>query len=225
MAAPGTTYQQQAYGFVKARITEFALKPGEYIQDTQIASELKISRTPVREAFHRLENEGLLVYEARRGWKVYTLSLEDIREIFDVKIVVEGMVARRAAESRNEELQEALRNTVQRMQQADQADDIDSWLEADARFHDIVFTMAGNARARRITANLNDQWHRLRIGFVTMKGRIKQSVGEHEGIADAILTSDADQAEFRMRSHLTNVRDDLISLLTNLVLPFAANGV
>jgi DNA-binding GntR family transcriptional regulator len=62
-------YQQQAYEYIKANILNLTLKPGQYIMDTQIARELNISRTPVREAFHRIENEGLLVYEQRKGWR------------------------------------------------------------------------------------------------------------------------------------------------------------
>ena len=61
------------------------LKPGAYLTDSQIAAEVNISRTPVREAFYRLEHEGLLVNQARRGWRVYTLSLQDIEQIFDIK--------------------------------------------------------------------------------------------------------------------------------------------
>ena len=78
------------------------LKPGAYLTDSQIAAEVNISRTPVREAFYRLEHEGLLVNQARRGWRVYTLSLQDIEQIFESKEALEGMVSRQAAACRDE---------------------------------------------------------------------------------------------------------------------------
>ena len=90
-------FQQQAYEYIKTNILNMKLKPGQYIMDTQIAGELNISRTPVREAFHRIENEGLLVYEQRKGWKVYTLTLKDVHEIFDLKEMIESNIAFKAA--------------------------------------------------------------------------------------------------------------------------------
>jgi len=225
MTNSNTTYQQQAYEFIKSRITNHSFKAGQYITDAQIAKELSISRTPVREAFHRLENESLLVYEARRGWKVYTLSLEDINEIFDIKMVVEGMAARKAAECQDETLRTALRDTFQEMCLATEANDIDSWIRADLRFHDIIFMMANNERAHRIIQNLNDQWNRVRIGFTTIQSRVNRSCDEHKAIMEGILAGDGERAERQTHAHFKQVREELIHLLVNMVLPFVEEGV
>jgi DNA-binding GntR family transcriptional regulator len=85
--------------------------------------------------------------------------------------------------------------------------------------------MVNNDRAYRIVTNLNDQWHRVRIGFVAMQGRMTRSTDEHKGIVDAILAGDGEVAEQRMRHHLNAVREELVRLLVNLVLPFVENGV
>lgn len=98
MPKTGQTNQQKAYEHVKDCIMNLSYKPSEIITDSRVAGELDISRTPVRESFYRLENEGLLTYEARRGWRVYSLTLEDIDEIFSVKIAVEREIARAASE-------------------------------------------------------------------------------------------------------------------------------
>jgi DNA-binding GntR family transcriptional regulator len=225
MAGANTTYQQQAYAYVKKQITNLGLKPGEYITDSQIAGTLKISRTPVREAFHRLENEGLLNYEARRGWKVYALSLHDINEIFDIKIAVEGLVARKAAECDDEALRAKLRTAVQQMRESAEGGDIEAWLQADVQLHEIIFAMADNDRAERIIQNLNDQWHRVRVGFVAMQSRLKRSIGEHEAIAESILARQGEEAQRQMETHLDQVREELVRLLVNMVLPFVENGV
>jgi len=225
MASLNTTYQQQAYEFIKAQITNRGFKPGEYITDAQIARELKVSRTPVREAFHRLENENLLVYEVRRGWRVNTLSLEDINEIFDIKEVVEGMTARKAAECRDDHLRAALRRAFQDMCEAAEANDIDAWVQADLRFHDTTFTMANNERARRIIENLNDQWNRVRIGFTTILSRTDRSIEEHRAIMEGILAGDGEEAERQTYAHFEQMRKELINLLVNMVLPFVEEGV
>jgi DNA-binding GntR family transcriptional regulator len=225
MGNPDETFQQQAYTYIKDQIVKLRFKPGEFITDTQVASQLQISRTPVREAFYRLEKEGLLIYAARRGWKVYTLSLGDIHEIFDIKEAVEGMVARQAAGCRDESLRLALREALESMHKASQADDPEAWLQADNRLHDVLFQMAGNVRARRIIANLNDQWHRLRVGFVALRGRTGRSADEHRLFVESILAGNGEEAELRMRTHLNEVRDELVHLLVTVVLPFVEEGV
>ena len=107
VSEPVATLQEQVYDFVKGRIMNLDLKPGQYITDSQLIKELGVSRTPVRQALSRLEQEGLLINKGRRGWKVYSLSLEDVHEIFNLKEAIEGMVARHAAQCKDEELRAA----------------------------------------------------------------------------------------------------------------------
>ncbi len=220
-----TTYQKQAYEFVRQQILNLGFKPGEFITDTQISAKLGISRTPVREAFHRLEKEGLLVNEVNRGWRIYYLSLSDIHEIFDIKEAVEGMVARRAAECQDEALREDLKRALGEMTEAAQREDAEAWLQADMQLHNVLFRMADNERARRVVENLNDQWHRVRVGFTALHGRLGRSIQEHQGFVECVLAGDGEQAEHLMRTHLNRVRDELVHLLVNLVLPFVDEGV
>jgi DNA-binding GntR family transcriptional regulator len=167
----------------------------------------------------------LLVNRARRGWKVYALSLDDIHEIFDLKESIEGMVARRAAECQDESLRSRLQQAMKGLERAARERDAESWRLADFELHRIMFEMGGNERASRIVQNLNDQWHRVRIGFLTLEGRIERSNPEHEALVDSILAGDADGAERQIRSHLNNVREELVRLLVNLVLPYVEEGV
>ncbi|RPI32053.1 MAG: GntR family transcriptional regulator [Chloroflexota bacterium] len=220
-----STNQQQAYDFIRDQILNLGFKPGECLTDTQIAAQLNMSRTPVREAFYRLEKEGLLINEARRGWKVYTLSLEDIHEIFDIKEAIEGMIARKASECQSEELRSDLRIALKSMDEAATSGNTEAWLQADIRLHNVLYEMADNDRAYRIITNLNDQWHRLRIGFVAMQSRTTRSVEEHNDFIDAILDGDGEKAEELMRSHLNRVREELVYLLKTVVLPFVNKGV
>ncbi len=219
-----TTYQQQAYDYVRGEIINLGFKPGEFITDAQITEKLKISRTPVREAFQRLEKEGLLVNEARKGWRVYMLDLEDIREIFELKIAIEGMLVRRAAECADAGLREDLANALADMKASVEADDADTWLQADIHLHNTLFLMANNERAEQIVQNLNDQWHRLRLGYVALQGRTKKSLREHEDFTRSVLAGEPDKAEKQIREHLARVRDDLVLLVKRLVMPFSNSG-
>lgn len=219
------TYQERAYDHLKSRILNLDLKPGEYITDQQIADDLEISRTPVREAFRRLQHEGLLNYEARKGWKVYTLTLDDIHEIFDIKVAIEGMVAYKAAQCTNEKLRSQLETALEKMRVAVETNDLDLWIEADPVLHEVIYAMARNTRAHRMVENLNDQWHRVRIGFVARTERISRSLAEHEAFVNAILEGDSERSRDEIVSHLNIIRDELVNLLTTMVLPFAKEGI
>jgi DNA-binding GntR family transcriptional regulator len=219
------TFHQRAYEFVKNQILTLGIKPGDYITDTETAKKLEISRTPVREAFRRLEHEGLLIYEPRRGWRVYSLTLEDIRDIFDIKLAVEGLVARRAAENPDQQGREELQRLQDDLRQSVAEHNNERWLELDYEIHNLIFEMAGNRLAQQIVENINDRYHRVRIGFIARTGRMERSLAEHEAFIEAILAGEAETAEYKIREHLINLRDELINLLETMVLPFARNGV
>jgi DNA-binding GntR family transcriptional regulator len=85
--------------------------------------------------------------------------------------------------------------------------------------------MAGNERANRIINNLNDQWHRIRIGFVALHGRTRRSTREHRSFIESILAGNGDEAEQKMRAHLSLLREELVRLLVAVVLPFAEDGI
>lgn len=224
MNREAATFPQQAYDYVRGQIINLAYKPGEYITDAQIAEKLAISRTPVREAFQRLEKEGLLVNEARRGWRVYMLDLADIYEIFELKIAIEGMLVRKAAQCVDKDLRNDLAIALEQMKKAAEVKNPDIWLQTDIHLHNILFMMAENERAEHIVENLNDQWHRLRLGYVALQGRTQTSITEHEQFVNSVLAGEADKAELQMREHLARVRDDLIELVERIVMPFSQSG-
>ncbi len=219
------TLQEQAYQFIKSKIINLGFKPGEYLTDLQIAESLGISRTPVSEAFRMLEREGLLVYEPKRGWRVYSLTINDITEIFEIKINLECLLAKKAAKCTDEILRKKLKDMILDMRKAADADDVNSWVNLDQDLHRLIFIMANNQRAMNTIENLNDQWNRLRVGFSARTGRISRSIIEHERIVDAILAGDCDRAEKETTDHLILVRDELTSLLINMVLPYAKDGI
>jgi GntR family transcriptional regulator, rspAB operon transcriptional repressor len=232
MAKPGKsdpekarTLQQKAYDFVKEKIMNREFKAGHYLTDSQLAAELAVSRTPVREAFRLLEHEGFLISRARKGWQVYSLSLKDIHDIFDIKETLESLMARKAAGCKDGKKRAQLKSAMDRMKRAALVNNHEVWREADVKLHDIFFEMSGNERASRAIRELNEQWYRVRLGLVAMQGRVERSNGEHEAVIEKILSGDEDGAERCMREHLHNLREELEHLLVNMVMPFVENGI
>ena len=221
----GDSLELKAYEYVKKRIMGRSYAPGQKILDSKIAAELNISRTPVRDALRLLEHEGFLVGQAGKGWNVYALSLEDIHEIFDVKVELEGMLARKAAASTDKKLRAQLKKALEGMKAAEKVKDNETWRKHDMELHRIMLAMAGNKRAARIINDFNDQWYRVRIGLVAMEGRVHRSNIEHTAFVESILAGNGDGAAEQMRGHLNNLRQEIVNVLVNLVLPFAQNGI
>jgi DNA-binding GntR family transcriptional regulator len=219
--------EQQAYKRIKGQIMNLELKPGQMLNDLDVAKEMGISRTPVRDAFRQLEFEGLLNNLPRRGWMVSPLRLEDIREIFMIKETLQGMLARQAANNQNETLRAELKQIVASMEESSDIAGSDWWDQAHARFHELIFELSDcpNGRTRIILDQLNAQWRRVRKGLFTLEGYRVRELQDHTLIGQAILAGDADQAEALMRAHLVRVREELLHLLENLVFPFVTHGV
>jgi len=217
--------QEEAYSRLKQAILSLALRPGEPVLEKEWAERLGMSRTPVREALQRLEYEGLVTSDPRRGWFVYTLSLDDIRQIFDVKIELEGLAARRAAERISEEQAARLRGALEDLARVTQERDLEAWHLADYAFHEILFEAAGNTRLQQIIRSLNSQMHRIRAGHLALEGRRKRSLEEHRTLTDAILSGDGQAAEGTMQAHLKDLLDSLINVLEKLVFPLVGPKV
>ena len=133
--------------------------------------------------------------------------------------------ARKAATCKDDKKRDGLRKALDRMVKATEANDYQSWREADMELHSRIFEMCENTRAARITNELNDQWYRVRIGLIALEGRVERSTPEHEGFVESILAGDTEKAEKLMRKRTNNVREELVNVLVNLVLPFAQKGV
>jgi len=197
------------------------LKPGEFISEARFARELNISRTPVREALKKLEQEGLVISENKRK-KVFILKIKDVEEIFDIKKSLEGDIVMWAIERGKRRDFNRLTEIINEMKAisskkpnnpAEISQWAKSWLEKDKQLHDIILKMAGNKRIQQILENLNTQWHRLRVGILAMEGRIEKSTQEHDKFVQAILKKNPSEAKSAMIEHLENLEENVIKLM------------
>lgn len=211
-----------AYNAILRGIMSGELKPGLIVSEHTLSEMYNVGRTPVREALKRLEGEGFIINSDRKK-KIYSLTVDDIREIFDLKMEIEGMVAYKAASSKNkkdvalmEKLLEEMDAIAEQLKQKDdQADshDIEGWLDIDSRFHDHLYKMAGNVRAKTIIDNLNAQWHRIRVGLSAVTGHLGGSVKEHQRIAVAVLNKEPEVASAAIKAHFNNLKSRIVTLM------------
>jgi DNA-binding GntR family transcriptional regulator len=213
--------KQKAYEAIKSLILSAELRPGQAVTETALSRSLGFSRTPVREALHGLEREGLIITKNRRK-RVHMLTVSEIEEIFDLKIEIEsavaGWAARRGSNNQFRQLNNISKqmNRLARLRPGSELKEqawLKKWLAVDRRLHALLFTMAQNKRARQIIENFNSQWHQMKLGMLALEGRIEKSAVEHERIVREVCAGRPAQAQKQMRKHLQNLRRELLKIM------------
>jgi len=185
----------QAYTVLKQRIITNRLPAGSYVDEREIALELGMSRTPVREALIRLQSEGFVVMEPRRGVRVVPISPEVMQEVYDVLTGLESMAAALLAGRRPSAAELApMRATLDEMAAALADDDVERWLHADERFHRVLLTLCGNARLTEAGLRFRDQIARAHLVVSRMHPGPGRSTAAHEELYAALLAGDAEAA-------------------------------
>ncbi|MGQ9675555.1 MAG: GntR family transcriptional regulator [Chloroflexota bacterium] len=213
----------QVYAQVLSLLYKRGLAGSEGVNAESLANNLGVSRTPVNMALMRLEQEGLVRWIPGKGWSTAPLTLADIQEIFDLKDYLEPLVARKAAENITPEKARELLAAVEQMERASQEGDLETWLAADRRYHDLLFNVAGNKRLRSFQDQLNKQLYRLWIGHASMSGQMSKSCAEHRLVAEAVASSDAEAAEAHALKHVRRLRASLVEVIQNILIPFLGN--
>lgn len=189
------------------------LKPGERIMEVQMAEELGVSRTPVREAIRKLELEGLVVMLPRRGAYVAGISVKDIADVFEVRAALEALAATLAAmRITDDELEELERSLVEIAEVSD-SQDIEVVVAKDTRFHDIIYRASRNAWLIQIVSHLQDQVQRFRMATLSRPGRTKEAVEEHKKIVEAISERNSELAAQLAREHIENAESSFLNSL------------
>lgn len=187
--------------------------PGQRLIENDFVSEMGFSRGPLREALRRLEAEGVVLLEKNRGAVVRRYSRDDIRNLYDVRDLLEPQAAKLAARRADgdDELRGRIERSRRRMRKTLQ-DAVSEYVRENTRFHVLVADSSGNPLLKRIIETLQLPVDRLAVFQFVTKGASETSLHEHEEIIEAILGGDAARAEKAMRVHLRDSRKLVLSL-------------
>jgi DNA-binding GntR family transcriptional regulator len=201
------------YEELKAAIVDLRLAPGDPLREATLAGQLGVSKTPIREALTRLEQEGLVETTSFKGAVVTGYSRQDLIEIYELRELLENVAARAAAESMSEADLARLSLISRESHKLKRSNDAAGLAALLSEFDDVVFDQVRNSRIRALLENLRA--HLTRIGLLTAEipGRIDASVDEHEKIVAAIVAHDPELAEQQMSQHIRSVRDDQLQAL------------
>lgn len=202
------------YEALRDAIFNQGMKPGERLMETELAEEMGVSRTPVREAIRKLELEGYVVMIPRKGAYVAGLSIKDINEVFEIRGALEALAAGLAAQrATQEEIEEMQRNVFMETTQWETSDLIRT-IELDTKFHDLIYTSSRNGRLQSMIKELREQVQRFRTTTLAVPGRMKFALDEHKRIVEAIAERDVAAAQKAAYNHIDSAENALLEVIS-----------
>lgn len=191
-----------AYEQIRAAIAGGEMHPNERLVEADLSARFGASRTAVRTALVRLEQEGLVEHKRNHGAKVRLIGELEATEIYETRAVLEGLAARKAAIVCTETDVEHLRELLGAIQQKLDAGDLIEASDLNAELHSTIIRIARHSTAERLVGGLNTHLVRYHYRTILQPDRPRKSFEEHRAIVDAIAAHDPDRAEQLMRTHL-----------------------
>lgn len=208
------TLSNRAYREIRKRILDNVWAPGFQALESEVAAELGMSRSPVREAFIQLVDEGLIEVIPRRGFRVLSISATDMKEMYEVigaleSTAAEILAARKPSEAELEPLVQATRE----MSAALARDDLDAWAVADESFHERLLSMAGNSLLAETVYRYWDRSHRARMFTLRLRPKPVNSTSEHMELVERLRQGDMAGAADVNKEHRRRAGRELLAIL------------
>jgi DNA-binding GntR family transcriptional regulator len=202
----------RAYEDVKSRILSSELAGGDLISEGEVADRLNISRTPVREAFLRLQAEGFMKLYPKRGAMITPIARSEARDVIDARNVLETHAVRQATASpeRTERLVAELRENLKQQGDRIAERDLAGYALVDAEFHSAIIRAGDNALIAQFYSTLYDRQVRMARSSIPTDIVAEDVVGAHAALLDAIEARDGDRFETLLAEHLKVIHDVLI---------------
>jgi len=210
----GESLVDRAYREIRRRILDNEYPPAHQVLEHELAAELDMSRTPVREALIRLKNEKFVQIIPRHGMRVVPLSLDDLRDVYEVLTALELMAIELLSRSQsNGNATAALGQAVVEMEHAVRDQDADARVRAIERFHRALIDHCGNTWLASTAYQLWDQGHRARMATGRLRTDLEQSNLEYRAVAEAIARGDVPAAVRHHREHRERTSRVILGLL------------
>ncbi|HUL21209.1 MAG TPA: GntR family transcriptional regulator [Thermodesulfobacteriota bacterium] len=199
----------QIYNRIKQEILSGNISPGSRVLEGRLAKQVNVSRTPVREALHALEMEGILESFPRVGYRVRQITWEEAIEINEMRAVLEPLAARKAIESEDQSYIAVLEEVLIQSEEVAKQDKTDSFLKYDTEFDEIIVRASGIKTLLDIWATLRHRLRLYRIGDQNSPDAIKRSVKGHWRILECLKTRDQEGVKKAISEHLEDSKQDI----------------
>jgi DNA-binding GntR family transcriptional regulator len=202
----GVSKQEYVYNVIRKQIIENRYKPGSMLVERTIGAELNISRTPVREAFRRLAEGGLLNIRPGKGVFVADISIENMLEIFELREALEKMAIRLLLLKGNNDMIKLVERYAEEQQEASENGDGKLFMAKDMEFHNLIAEGSGNGRLTNAIREIYDQVKMLAISAEDDPALLKMAGEQHAAILAAIKSRDIEKAEEVMMKHIVETK-------------------
>ena len=202
-----------AYGIIKNSILSLQFPPGAQLHIEDLADQMGISRTPIREALLKLESDGLVRTVPRVGFFVTEITKRDLEELFELRELLEGYAAERTAPLLTDSDLARMDRLLEIGVSAVERGDLDEFLEIEIAFHTFLIERCNNRRLVEVMKSLEDLTYRERVLSLRSLENVRASLTEHQKIADALHRRDGELAGKRMREHIRNVRKRVLQFV------------
>lgn len=195
------------YNTLREAILKGDLKPGERLMELHLANKLGVSRTPIREAIHMLELEGLAVTLPRKGAQVAKMTEKDLQDVLEIRDALDALAVVVACERMDDAGLEALTKAMNDFEIAITNGETRTIVEADEAFHDVIYGMTKNPKLETIVGNMREQMYRYRYEYIKDSLVYQQLITEHKAIVDGLKRRDSEYLKKIMHTHLENQVD------------------
>ncbi len=193
---------QHVFEYLKQAIIRGGIVPGSRLVESRIADSIGVSRTPVREALHKLESQGFLKRLPTGGFTILGLTRQDIDETFGIRSVLESYAARLAAENHSPEGLTGLEKKIEEYQYCLELGQVAELEKINTRFHERLYTLSNSLRLIKMINDLKAQIHRFRHIILSQESMARQSNRDHKRMVAAIRVHDTDGVEKLVREHI-----------------------
>lgn len=192
------------------------LKPGQRLMEVQLAEQLGVSRTPVRESIRKLELEGLVKMVPRKGAYVTPMSISDLREMMEIRRALENLSAELAAKNATEEDIKKLHESNKGFESSAMTNNEKGIIDYDIDFHETIYKATGNERLCNMINSLREQMQRVRVEYVHHISDKKPLIGQHQMIIKYIEEHNPEAAAKAASEHIKEAEEDMIVELSKL---------
>lgn len=199
----------QVFHAIREDILKGRYKENDELRETTLGKELGVSRTPVREALRQLELEGLVKIIPNRGAFVTGISEKDVRDIYMVRSVLEGLCVQMAAEHMTKERIDELEEVLLLAEYYLEKGNMEQLTELDGKFHQILYTASESRILEHVLSDFHKYVQLARRNSVKTESRAQKSLEEHREILEALKENDAEKAEKLANTHILNVMKNL----------------
>jgi DNA-binding GntR family transcriptional regulator len=203
----------KVFEILEQQILNGTYAAGDQLVESKISAELGVSRTPVREALRQLELDNLVTTIQNKGTFVVGISTDDIKDIYTIRIAIEGICAMWAAERITPEQARELENLVELQEFYSAKNEILQIVQLDTKFHEIIYDISGSRTLRNTLHSFHVHVKRARESSFFSAGRTKAAVEEHRELFEAISSKNGQLAKTLMEKHITNARDNILSII------------